>query len=284
MAGAVKDTVSLYMPIALALDWLAPFTRSPVLIFTILIFVFLVVKVVRYAAPFWAAYGPLKRGEYDLGLRRLTCVAWFSKSAPVHFLKGTLLMFAGRSADAEAALRQSLVGETSSMHKSLVLVNIGYTLLGERRYNEAKQALEEAIQLRPAGAVAYSTLAEVYLHQGIEPQKALDLLDKGTKYKRESDRQMSVDLHILGYLYANRAWALVLLGHPSEADDALDEARKYSAVDMKPGAAGVHYRIGRVLLAEKRNPEAAEEFRQARQIDPKGVYAALSEAALRDCR
>jgi tetratricopeptide (TPR) repeat protein len=192
-------------------------------------------------------------------------------------------MFAGRSADAEAALRQSLVGETSSVHKSLVLVNIGYTLLGEGRYNEAKQALEEAIALRPDGAVAYSTLAEVYLRQGIEPQKALDLLNKGIEYKRASDRQMTVDLHIFGYLYANRAWALWLLGHAVEAGEALDEARKYSTVDIKPGAAGVHYRIGRVLLAEKRNTEADREFRQARQIDPNGIYATLSEAALRDC-
>jgi tetratricopeptide (TPR) repeat protein len=271
------------MPIALAPDWLAPFTRSPILILTILIFVFLVVKLVRDAAPFWAAYPALKRGEYDLALRRLAAIAWFSRRAPVLFLKGTVLMFAGRSAEGEGSLRQSLVGEKSPVHKSLALVNIGYTLLGQGRYNEAKQALEEGIALRPDGAVAYSTLAEVYLRQGIEPQKALDLLDKGIQYKQDSDRQLTVDLHILGYLYANRAWALALLGHPAEADGALDEARKYSAVDIKPGAAGVHYRIGRVLLAEKRNKEAAEEFRQARQTDPKGVYATLSEAALRDC-
>ena len=267
-----------------AFYWLAPLTRSPVLVLLLLFFLFLIVRLVRDAAPFWAAYKPLKGGQYDLALRRLDGIAWFSRSSPVLFLKGTVLMFAGRSAEAEAALRQSLVGEKSTVHKSLALVNIGYTLLDERRYNEAKQALEEAIQLRPNGAVAYSTLAEVYLRQGIEPQKALDILNKGIEFKRTSDRQQTVDLHIFGYLYANRAWALVLLGHPVEADDALDQARKYSAVDTKPGAAGVHYRIGRVLLAEKRNQEAAEEFRQARQIDPKGIYATLSEAALRDCR
>ena len=60
--------------------------------------------------------------------------------------------------------------------------------------------------------------------------------------------------------------------------------RKYCAVDIKPAAAGVHYRIGRVLLAEKRTEEAAEEFRQACQIDPDGIYATRSEAALRECR
>lgn len=266
-----------------AFYWLAPFTRNPTFIFVIVIFVLLIVRLVREGTPFWAAYKPLKGGQYDLALRRLAGISWFSKAAPVLFLKGTVLMFAGRSAEAEAALRQSLVGEKSTVHKSLALVNIGYTLLDERRYNEAKQALEEAIQLRPNGAAAYSTLAEVYLRQGIEPQKALDLLNKGIEFKRTSDRQQTVDLHIFGYLYANRAWALMLLGHPAEADDALDEARKYSTVDTKPGAAGVHYRIGRVLLAEKRNPEAAEEFRQARQIDPKGIYARLSEAALREC-
>jgi tetratricopeptide (TPR) repeat protein len=271
------------MPIVIIFGWLAPVTRSPILIFVLVIFVLLVARLVRESAPFWAAYKSLKQGEYDLALRRLDRIAWFCKRAPLLFLKGTVLMFAGRSAEAETTLRASLVGETSVVHKSLVLVNLGYTLLDESRYNEAKQALEEAIQLRPDGAVAYSTLAEVYLRQGIEPQKALDLLDKGIEHKRNSDRQLTIDLHILGYLYANRAWALVLLGHPAQADEALDEARKYSAVDIKPGAAGVHYRIGRVLLAERRNTEAAEEFRQAREIDPKGICATLSEAALREC-
>jgi tetratricopeptide (TPR) repeat protein len=272
------------MPGALTFDWLAPFTRSPIFIFVILLCVFLFVKLVRDRAPFWAAYKPLKRGEYDVALRRLARIAWFSKRAPVFFLRGTVLMFAGRNEEAEAALRQSLAGEESSVHKSLALVNIGYTLLGERRYNEAKEALEEAIELRPNGAVAYSTLAEVYLSQGIEPQKALDLLNKGLEYKRTADMQQTVDLHIFGYLFANRAWALWLLGHPAEADEALDEARKYCAVDIKPGAAGVHYRLGRVLLAEKRTEEAAEEFRQACQMDPSGIYATRSEAALRECR
>ena len=163
------------------------------------------------------------------------------------------------------------------------MVNLGYTMLGEGRYAEAQQALEEAIKLRPNGAVAYSSLAEVYLRQGVEPQKALDLLDRGIQYKQSSDTQRTVDLHIFGYLFANRAWALRLLGHPVEAGQALDEARKYSAVDIKPGAAGVHYRIGRVLLAGNETSEAAEEFRQARRIDPNGRYAILSDAALKEC-
>lgn len=262
--------------------WLDPFVRHPIFLIIILPFVILIVRLVLQRAPFWAAQKPLSRGEYDLALRRLGSVERLHKSATVLFLKGTVLMFAGRNEEAEAALRASLALERSSIRRSLAMVNLGYTLLGEGRYEEAKQVLEEAIKLRPTGAVAYSSLAEVYLRQGIEPRKALELLDKGIEYKRTL-MQQDVDLHIFGYLYANRAWALWFLGHPVEADGALDEARKYSSVDVKPGAAGVHYRIGRVLLAEKRSREAAEEFRQARQIDPNGRYAMLSETALKEC-
>ena len=75
----------------------APFTRAPILLFIVAIIVILIVRIVRNGAPFWAAGTPLKRGEYDDGLRRLKQVEWFSKKAAVFFLKGTLLMFAGRA-------------------------------------------------------------------------------------------------------------------------------------------------------------------------------------------
>lgn len=44
--------------------------------------------------------------------------------------------------------------------------------------------------------------------------------------------------------------------------------------------AGVRYHIARALLAGGQAPRAMDHFRQARQIDSNGKYAALAEAAL----
>lgn len=267
---------------ALWLGWLGLAGRYPLRLIIFSTLAILLVTILRAAAPFWLAQKPLSRGQYDVALRRLNLVEHLGQRATVLFLKGTVLMFAGRDQEAEAALRESISREPSSFHKSLGLVNLGYTLLDRARYDEAREALEESIRLRPDGAVAYSSLAEVYLRQGIQPDKALGLVNRGIEYKCNSETQAGVDPHILGYLFANRAWALALLGRTEDAAEALDEARKYSNVKVKPGAAGVHYRIGRVLLALKQSAEAAQEFRQTRAIDPHGMYARLAEAALRE--
>jgi tetratricopeptide (TPR) repeat protein len=194
-------------------------------------------------------------------------------------MTGTVLMFAGRNREAEEAIRQCLARAFSPPERGLFLVNLGYVLLGEKHYDEAQQVYEEAIRNRPNGAVAYSSLAEVYLQQGIEPQKALQLVDLGLKFKRASQKQAGVDQHIFGYLLANRAWALFLLGRAEEARESLEEARPFGNIQSKPGAAGVHYHIARALLAGGLNAEAAEHLRQVKQIDPQGRYAALVDSA-----
>jgi tetratricopeptide (TPR) repeat protein len=249
-------------------------------------FALLLVRLARSEAPYWAAKKPFLQGDYDLALERLAWLERLRLTTPtlLHF-KGTVLMFAGRDQEAAQALRQCLAREQSPERQSLALVNLGYVCLGQGRHDEARQALEGAIKLRPEGAVAYSTLAEVYLQQGIEPQRALELVDRGIQLKQHSEMQANVDEHIFGYLFANRAWALFLLGRAAEADAALDEALKFAAASRsKAGSAGVQYHVGRALVAAGQVPQAREHFRKAREIDPKGRYAALAEAALREHR
>jgi len=231
--------------------------------------------------PLWVAKTPLSEGRYDEALRRLTLLKRLHVTSPnLLHMTGTVLMFAGRNREAEDVIRQCLARALTPPERGLFLVNLGYVLLGEKRYDEARQVYEEAIRNRPNGAVAYSSLAEVYLQQGIEPQKALQLTDLGIKFKRESKEQAGVDQHIFGYLFANRAWALFLLGRTEEARESLEEARPFSNVRSKPGGAGVHYHIARALLAGGLNTEAAEHLRQVKQIDPQGRYAALADSAL----
>lgn len=236
---------------------------------------------VRPSLPMWLARAPLREADYEKALRRLSLLkALYIRSPNLLHMTGTVLMFAGRDREAEDVLRQCLTQRLTTPQRGLYLVNLGYVLLGQKRYDEARQAYEEAIRCRPKGAVAYSSLAEVYLQQGIEPERALQLLDQGIRLKEASGQQAHVDLHIFGYLFANQAWALFLLGRTDEADAALKQAQRYTTVRSKPGAAGVHCHIAQALVAGGRKPEAMEHFRQARQIEPQGRYAALAGAAL----
>jgi tetratricopeptide (TPR) repeat protein len=236
-----------------------------------------VLHFVRHVLPSMIARKGFAHGTYDQALRHLK---WLERlhlwSPSLLYFKGTILMFAGRDREAEAVLRECLARD-----KRLGLVNLGYVLLSQRRFAEAAQALDEAIRLEPKKAVAYSSRAEVYLQQGIEPQKAIELLERGIEYKR-TDTQSRVDLHIFGYLFANRAWALFLLDRQVEAEAAVQEAGQAAAAKMlKPGRAGVHYHIGKALVAGGQVQPAMQHFRQAREIDPDGRYAALSEVELR---
>ena len=253
------------------------------LVYVGLMFAFVWLRHARRVAPYWAGRRPFLRGDYDLALRRLELLERLHLKTPtlLHF-KGTVLMFAGRNQEAEETLRECLAHETSPVHRSLAMVNLGYVFLAQRRYDEARQTLEGAIKLRPDGAVAYSSLAEVYLQQGIELRKALELVDRGIQLKQNSEMQARVDEHIFGYLFANRAWALFLLERPVEAERALEEALKFAAAPSKAGAAGVQYHLARALVAAGQIAQAREHFRKAREADAKGRYAALAEAALRE--
>lgn len=234
---------------------------------------------VWHMLPLWVAKKPLSEGRYDEALRRLSLLKRLHMTSPnLLHMTGTVLTFAGRDREAEEVIRLCLSRALSQPERGLFLVNLGYVLLGEKRYDEAQRVYEEAITNRPNGAVAYSSLAEVYLQQGIEPEKALQLVDLGLKFKRASKEQAGVDHHIFGYLLANRAWALFLLGRTEEARESLEEARPFGNFQIKPGAAGVHYHIARALLAAGLNDEAAEHLRQVKQIDPQGRYAALADS------
>jgi len=250
-----------------------------------LLYAVIVVAIIRYARrklPLWVAKTPLSEGNYQEALRRLALLKRLHVRSPnLLHMTGTVLMFAGRNREAEELIRECLKNALTPPERGLFLVNLGYVLLGEKRYDEARQTYEEAIRNRPNGAVAYSSLAEVYLQQGIEPEKALQLADRGITFKKTSAHQSQVDQHIFGYLYANRAWALFLLGRTAEVQQSLEEARRFSSIPNKPGAAGVHYHIARALLAGGLNAEAAEHLRQVKQIDPQGRYAAFSDALLR---
>lgn len=242
---------------------------------------------VRHVLPFRIAHKTFAGGDYDGAMRRLLLLERLGMRNPsLVYFKGTILMFAGRYQEAEQALRECIKAGQSSGRRHLGLVNLGYVLLELGRNDEAARSLDEVIKLQPHRAVPYSTRAEIYLRQGIEPERALALLDKGIQNKTGSEQQRRVDRHVLGYLFANRAWALFLLGRRKEAEQALkgaeDGLQAALSDGVKPGAAGVHYHMARARLAGGETDRARVHLLETKKIDLNGKYAKLAEIALRE--
>jgi tetratricopeptide (TPR) repeat protein len=228
----------------------------------------------------------LDRGDYDAALQRLE-TATHGQSRPTQlFFQGTILMLAGRYEEGGQALRACLVAGRSTAapeQQSVALENLGWALIAQGRYDEAIRALETAIQLRPSGTDSYAVLAEAYLFQGIEPEKALTLARQAVRNKRRRFLWgLLVDRYVYANAWADQAWALALMGRYEEAAKALAQAFRVAEKGFRPAFAGVHYRAGRVKQLMGDWEAALSHHRAAAGLDPVGHYGRLAAQALRE--
>ena len=228
-------------------------------------------------------YAKLERGNYDSALRRANrLVRWWPDAATIRYMRGTVLLFAGRPVEAEANLRETIAREwKGGAPKAIALTNLGYALLDQERYAEAAQTFQEANALDPASGASFNGLAEVQLRQDQQPFEALRNVDCAIELKRPA---ANTDRHMLGYMWANRAWALARLGRSEEALAAIENARAESRPEFGPGFAGVHWRIGIALAAMGHKSQALDHFQQALDADPQGNYGIRAARARRDCQ
>jgi tetratricopeptide (TPR) repeat protein len=150
---------------------LMPWFMHPGYLFLAGIALVFVVLLRIQALPFWLALKPLQLGHYNEALRRLNLVERLRFRSRALYFKGTVLMFAGRNSEAEEVFRKCLAASRAPAQKSIVLVNLGYALLEQSRFEEAARVLDEAIKLRPDGAVAYNTRAETTCSKGSNRKK-----------------------------------------------------------------------------------------------------------------
>ena len=130
----------------------------------------------------------LRRANYDRALKRVRLLRRLRPRSPLLlFLHGTVLLEGGRHTEAEELLRESLAeGQDSPSHaeaQGSALENLGYALLEQQRYGEAVQAFEGSIEINPGSAGPYSGLAEAYLRQATDPERALELMEKALEHK-----------------------------------------------------------------------------------------------------
>jgi Tfp pilus assembly protein PilF len=221
--------------------------------------------------PTYWALAPLRRTDYAGALRRVRFLGrWYPQSATFLYLRGTVHRFAGEYGEAEARLRESLAQRGDFSALSAALENLGRTLIGQGRYEEAAKTLAGAIEIRPEGCGPYIALAEVYLRQGLQPERALELLARAQENKAKSFLRRRADRYQWGQIWASRAWALALQGLYAEADAALEGAFQVRDPKFAPGLADLHCRAGQVMRLRGDEAGAVEHWRQAQQVDPQG--------------
>lgn len=215
--------------------------------------------------------------------------------AEVHVKLGLIYFQQGKFAQAVPALRQALKLKPA-LPNADVLLAMSLSELG--RYSEALPGLEKGF--RRSADPALKRLA------GLQLQRAYTGLQKDNKAVEialELNRLYPDDPEILYHgsrLYANFAylmlrklsevaptsvWRRQAAGETFESQGQHELAvREYRAVlALDPSRAGVHFRLGRTLLARSQpdtQVEALKEFEQELQLDPTNGNAAYEAAEI----
>jgi len=215
-------------------------------------------------------------------------------TAEAHARLGLIYFLQGRFEQAAPALRQALKLKPS-LPNTDVLLAMSLSELGQ--YQEAMPALQKGFKRLTDPALKRAS--------GLQLQRAYTGLrqdDKAVEVALELTRLYPKDPEVLyhaGRLFANYAylstvklaevapdslWLRLASGEAYESQGRLDVAiREYKEVlSLQPNRPGVHYRIGRALLARAKQstddkvsePEALKEFEEELRLDPTNANAA----------
>jgi tetratricopeptide (TPR) repeat protein len=255
------------------LSWTDNLAFNSLVLVALALFLLIAPGVIVLMFPFYWVLAPLRRADYAGALRRVRLLRRLRPSSAMFlYLHGTVHLFAGEYQEAEARLRESLDKEqkSGSVTASATMENLGYALAGQGRYEEAVRIIEGAIEITPGGGGPYVALAGIYLRQGVQAERALDLLAQAQENKSSSLLNRRIDRYRWAEIWANRAWALTLQGRHIEAAEALEQAFEKRDRKFKPGLADLHCRMGKVMRLRDDKAAAIEHWRQAQQIDPQG--------------
>ncbi len=256
-------------------------------------------------APF-LIYGPLGRGDYERALRRLRRLSRRkAETSTLLSLRGDVLLLAGRPGEAEDCYRESALRDHDKSRpvQALELSNLGTAFIDQGRYEEARLYLGKSVLLEAGTVSAYRNLAELCLVQRIEPELALRFIgmaieapapappkplrapsagESSAYFRRSLPLLQAQDIrrHCVGELFADKAWALALLGRHVEAEEAVQRALQEADPKFLPVHAGIEWRLGLALLVMGQPLQATDRFLHACEIDPLGKYGNLAARAL----
>jgi len=236
--------------------------------------------------PYQWVVSALNRGNYDKAIWRSRQMEQLHVFRSMFlYLHGLTLFFAGCYEESKPLLEESIraTRQESGNGGTDGLVHIGSVLTAQGKYDDAIKMFEGAMKISPQGVGVYNALAEVYLIQGINPKRALELTEQALKnYYASSMRKWLewINQSNCSFIYVNQAWALALLGKHSDASQILERA--FAKADNKsvPDFAGLLYRAGQTERLCNNNSEAIEHWHQASRLDPQGHYGRLATQAL----
>ncbi len=201
-------------------------------------------------------------------------------------MTGAVLAIAGEYEQAEKIARKELARTfdlTTPRAQSLLLNTLGRALTSQGRYEDAIQAIEAAILIRPGWYDLYNALAEAHLMNGTQPELAVKLAETAVRQKRRTwFWGLLIERDLYGEGYANQAWALMRLHDRKRAHRMLKRAFRWASPRSRHNLAGIHLRAGHVHLLDGDRALAVEHFTKARQIGNRGNYGRLAAKAMQN--
>jgi tetratricopeptide (TPR) repeat protein len=223
----------------------------------------------------------IKRCHYGRAVKMIDGLLGWSSTDVVRLQKADALFYWGRAQEAEVILRELVQLSRSRADRLVAFERLGLVLLALGRYPEAKRSFEAAAARRPTRSVAFSGLSELRLRQGLLPGQALADAEQALK-KHRSELSERFSSEGLTSIRGNQAWALALLGHAAESEQAIGLGAREIDPKHKPELAGFHWRAGMAMLAIEKASSAADHFRRASELDPEGYYGGLARQQLRE--
>ena len=217
-----------------------------------------------------------RKGDYDGALRWMHWATLGYPSARSLCSEALILSQAGRLMEAERLCRRAIAMKGGSAYPRAQAL-LGFILMDAGRYALAEQSYREAVHAGDPMGIAHSGLAELLLVQGVDAERALASTDRGIELAQQDERGLVHWAH-----YANRAWALGLLGRGDEARESL--RRALSVPYGRPTASGtaeLHWRVGMALVAMRYTNEACHHFQLGKDVDPRGKYGKRCSETLR---
>jgi tetratricopeptide (TPR) repeat protein len=230
--------------------------------------------------------------------------------------KGLDFALSGKPEEAEKCYRAalSLGAKLPDSDRVRLLVCLGDALLAQKRYNDAKQCLTQALELGDPTGSCQGSMCDLLLAQKSSPGKAIEMADEALQLQSRTMRNMSFGAEwakVSNDLLEARTWArkvraLLMLDQRDEARQAVDralqimEASKSEIQQAKPESSPTGkmilgnrlsrmkyltvsdtcWQIGLALVAIGDKAKAIQQFLIARDTDPMGKYRSLAQGQL----
>jgi tetratricopeptide (TPR) repeat protein len=178
-----------------------------------------------------------------------------SEVAKVHKLRGSAYYRTGKFAEAARDISNVVATDRSD---SSYLSMLGISYFNLNRTDEAIQALEQALSMKPGDNTIQELLANTYLKKGtslLSGKKfgeAVQALLKARNYNPAN-----------GYIHYNLGEAYLFQKEYSNAESALQEAGR-----LLPENAGLHERMGLVYEKQEKWDSALKSYQRANALNP----------------